>query len=103
MSSPPEVTPMTTSPASPISVSSGASYLVCIRLTPFLFWFPSSYKSDPSRGSARFGGEPAILAAAQPHFEQDDLPQLGLIAVQPGSHPLKPRAKACWVHESSLH
>jgi len=46
---------------------------------------------------------PAIAAIAQPQLEQNDVAQLGLIAVQPSREPLQARQHAGAVNKSPLH
>src|SRR5262245_18155712 len=105
MSLPPQPEPMTTSFASPISVSSGASYLFSIRLTSFLSLFVQTrtYKIVHLCGSERLPRHRTIRAMPQPQFEQNDLPQLGLVAVQPNAKALQAREDARAIHNSSLH
>src|SRR5690242_7498819 len=101
LSSPSVPMPMTTSPACPTTVSAGASYFfIRIHLLSVLF---CSFKLVVSGDSALAHSQAVLRAVAQPQFEQDDLSQLGLIAVEPSGKPLQARAHAGALYKSALH
>jgi hypothetical protein len=86
---------MTTSLACPINVTWGASYVLCIRFTSLLFLVKNLFIDRFLTLSVR--------TSAQPQFQCDDLPQLGLVAIESRGKPVQPRKQARAIHKSALN